>query len=91
MSAMRTLAALALLFALSACAGTPFTWEDAGRVQNGMTEGEVVAIMGKPHARSQSGRATSLMYSFATGFGGAKAVGFTLIDGRVTGQTTVGK
>ena len=84
-----TLAALVLLVA--ACAGTPFRWEDTAKVQNGMTESEVIAILGKPYARSQSGNITILTWSFATGLGSARAVSYRVVNGRVSGVTTVGQ
>lgn len=40
-------AVLALL--LSACAGTPFKWDAARQVKNGMTMQEVKRIMGEPY------------------------------------------
>jgi len=81
---------IALTLLLSSCAGTPFQWEDAAKVRNGMTEAEVTAILGKPYSRSQSGNATILTWSFS-GLGETKAVSYRLVDGRVTGQTTIGK
>jgi hypothetical protein len=76
---------------LCGCAGTNFNWDDTAKIQNGMTEPEVVAILGKPYSRAESSKATVLTYSYATAFGGARAVSYRLIDGRVTGAATVGK
>ena len=81
---------VALVFVLAACAGTPFKWEDADKVQNGMTEAEVISILGKPRARSQSGNITILRWTYATNFGG-RSVSYRLVDGRVTGVTSVGR
>lgn len=81
-----------LLLLLTACAGTPFRWEDAAKVQNGMTEAEVIAILGNPYSRSQSGNRSTLVWSFATGFGGGgKAVAYSFVNGRVVGNATVGR
>lgn len=82
---------LASIVVLSGCAGTPFKWEDTAKVRNGMTEAEVIAILGQPYARSQSGNVTVLMWTFAHVFGGAKAVSYRFVDGHVTGSTGVGQ
>jgi hypothetical protein len=76
---------------LVACAGTRFQWEDTSKVENGMSESEVVAILGKPYSRSQSGNISVLIWSFATAFGDARAVSYKFVDGKVVGSTTVGK
>jgi outer membrane protein assembly factor BamE (lipoprotein component of BamABCDE complex) len=80
-----------LLAALVGCAGTSFRWEDTAKIHDGMTESEVVAILGKPYARSQSGSITVLTWSYASAFGSARAVAYQLKDGKVFGSTTVGK
>ncbi|ATG73660.1 hypothetical protein AN401_07150 [Zobellella denitrificans] len=76
---------------LAGCAGTHFRWEDTERVQTGMTEAEVVSILGKPHARSQRGNISVLSWSYASAFGPARAVSYQFVDGRAAGITTVGK
>ena len=68
---------------LAACAGTPFSWEDTARIQNGMTEADVVTILGNPRTRAQSGNVVILTWAFGTP-AGAKAVAYRLVDGRVT-------
>lgn len=80
-----------IVIMLSACAGTHFSWEDTEKITNGMTESQVVAILGAPYLRSQSGNTSKLVWSWATAFGGARAVGYTFVDGKVVGQSTVGK
>jgi SmpA / OmlA family len=77
--------------ALASCAGTPFKWEDTEKVHVGMSEDEVVAILGKPHSRSASGRLVICTWSFATAFGGARAVSYSFRDGKLAGTTTLGK
>lgn len=88
---MRKTVLIAFTLLLAACAGTPFRWEDTAKVQNGMTEAEVVGVLGNPYGRSQSGNITVLTWSFATAFGGGKAVSYRFVDGRVVGVTTVGQ
>jgi hypothetical protein len=88
---MKALIVASLCLALAGCAGTPFEWEDTAKIHDGMTEDQVVAVLGKPYARAVNGRVTVLTYSYATGFGGAKAVSYRLVDGKVAGTATVGK
>jgi len=82
----------AFTIAIAGCAGTPFKWDDASKVRNGMTEAEVTAILGKPYSRTQSGSRSVLTWSYADSFGStAKAVSFVFADGRVTGASSVGR
>lgn len=39
---------LALAVCISACAGTPFKWSDARRVEPGMSKSQVVSMLGNP-------------------------------------------
>lgn len=80
-----------MCLALAACAGTPFEWDEAAKIHDGMTEDQIVSVLGKPYARSQQGAITVLTYSYASGFGGARAVSYRLVNGRVVGTSTVGK
>lgn len=88
---MNRVGAAILCIALAGCAGTQFEWENADKVHDGMTEGQIIALLGKPYSRAVNGRVTLLTYSYASSFGGAKAVSYRLLDGRVVGQATVGK
>jgi hypothetical protein len=78
---------VSLVLALCACAGTNFDWKDTEKIKPGMTEAEVTAILGRPYSKTQSGSMTILTWSYATGFGGAKAVSYRLVDGKVAGST----
>lgn len=80
-----------LALMLCACAGTNFDWEDAERIKPGMTEAEVVSILGSPYSRAQEGRVTVLTWSYADAFGGGRAVSFRLVDGKVAGSAAVNK
>jgi hypothetical protein len=90
---MRELGALVCVVGLAGCAaGTNFSWEDTERVHPGMTEQEVVAILGKPYTRQQSnGQTTKLVWAHAGAFSGPKAVSFTFENGKVVGSKTVGQ
>ena len=82
---------VAVVLWLSACAGTNFDWKDTEKIKPGMTEAEVTSILGRPYSKTQSGNMTILTWSYATGFGGAKAVSYRLVDGKVAGSTIVNK
>jgi len=62
--------------------GTPFSWEDADKVQNGMTEAEVVGILGKPFSRRESGGDAILIWSYTVGEA-SNAVAYRFLNGRV--------
>jgi hypothetical protein len=70
--------------------GTPFKWEDADKVQNGMTEAEVVAILGKPYSRRESGDQATLIWSY-TDSAGSSAVAYRFLNGRVVGSGRVNR
>ena len=65
--------------------GTPFTWADADKVQNGMTEAEVIAILGQPYSRRESGDDAILIWSYTTSEA-ATAVAYRFSKGRVVGS-----
>ncbi len=79
----RILIAAAAL-ALSACAGTPFTWDSARQIKAGMNQEEVTSLMGPPYlVKSQNGGVT-WVWSHANGLSGAtKSVSVVFVDGKV--------
>jgi outer membrane protein assembly factor BamE (lipoprotein component of BamABCDE complex) len=82
---------LALAVLLTACAGTNFKTEDVAKIHEGMTEAEVVTILGPPYQRVQTAGFTILTWSYAQAFGGAKAVSYRFVGGKVAASTTVGR
>jgi len=74
-----------------ACEGTRFKWEDTEKIKNGMTKSEVIAILGKPYTHTQSGNSSTLIWSYATAFGDAKAASYSFENDRVVSKITVGK
>ena len=77
---------------IAACAETRFNWEDPDLIHPGMTEAEVIAIIGEPYSRKSEGEKTRLTWSYATGGGFANAVSHLFEDGVVVEQDgTVGK
>ena len=88
---MKCIGTLSAVILLASCAGTPFKWEDVDKIKNGMSEAELVSILGKPYSRTQTGNTVILTWSSATAFGGAKAVSYRLRDGVVVGVSTINK
>jgi outer membrane protein assembly factor BamE (lipoprotein component of BamABCDE complex) len=79
---MRIIAAVLALF-LTACAGTPFEWENAKAIRVGSTQAELVALLGKPYmVKSQAGQEVWI-WSYS-GLDGTKLVSYGLKDGLVT-------
>ena len=77
-----------LLFALlcttlAGCYGTRFTWDDARRIQPGMTEQQVVAIMGNPMTVSATPYGAHWSWAYADSFGSARSFSVIMRDGRV--------
>lgn len=89
---MRHLGMVGLLIVLAACgqhriAGTAFEWDNAQRVTVGMTEAEVVALIGKPNSVSTAGNVQvwGWVYSYATfGAVNSRHVSFSFKDGKVS-------
>lgn len=81
---MRILISAVLAIAvLSGCAGTNFSYDEARRVEVGMTEAEVMRIMGRPYTVVSRPDGQMWVWSHANAFGAAKSVSFRLKDGRV--------
>ncbi len=92
MSPKNSLITVAAVATLAGCAaGTPFKWEDTAKIHNGMTEDEVVGILGKPYSRSQTGNVLVETWSTASAFGGARAVSYRFVDDKVVSTTTMGQ
>lgn len=84
---MRTTAlalVLAALLALSGCAGTDFSYDEARKVQVGMTEDQVVQIMGPPYSVVSRADGQMWVWSHANGMTGAsRVISFRMKDGKV--------
>jgi outer membrane protein assembly factor BamE (lipoprotein component of BamABCDE complex) len=84
MRGARLIAAGALTLSLAGCAGTAFDWSSARQIKTGMTEQDVIAIMGDPYlVKSQNG-AITWVWSYAEAFSGSKAVSVVFVDGKVS-------
>lgn len=88
----KTIIAVLAAITIAGCAGSPFTWDAARSVQVGMTEGEVVALLGKPYMVRSSGDTQTWVWSHANGLTGANgAVSFPMKSGKVSGVPTIPK
>lgn len=79
----RFLLVIGVVALLAGCAGTNFTYDQARKVQVGMTEAEVVQVMGRPYSVVSRPDGQMWVWSRANAFGSAKAVSFRLKDGKV--------
>ena len=71
---------------IAACAGTGiFSREDVEAIHPGMTEAEVVAILGEPYSRKVEGEKTKLTWSYG-GFGAPNVASFLFEGGVVVEQ-----
>lgn len=92
MPAWRLCVLAAVAWIGTGCAGTPFRWQDVDRVHDGMTEREVVAILGPPDSRSQHGNRLALGWAHVNPITTRiRSVGFTLVDGLVVGSQASGR
>lgn len=82
---MRKFVAVAVLAAvLCGCAGTNFTYDQARQVKVGMTETQVVELMGPPYSVVSRADGQMWVWSHANGMtGSSRAVSFRMVDGKV--------
>jgi outer membrane protein assembly factor BamE (lipoprotein component of BamABCDE complex) len=71
---MKNIIVGAVLLLIVACAGTPFKWDDARRVQIGMTQAEVKGILGKPYSVATQNGNVIYVWSHANAFGGHRVL-----------------
>lgn len=77
------ISAVMVLAALAGCAGTNFTYDQARQVRIGMTEAEVVQLMGRPYSVVSRPDGQMWIWSRANAFGSSKVVSFRLSEGKV--------
>ena len=82
---MRSYYALLLMILVACGTGTPFSWDDTAKVKPGMTETEVIRIMGRPFSRSESGTESTLIWNYSSR-DGSKAVALKFENGRLVGN-----
>jgi outer membrane protein assembly factor BamE (lipoprotein component of BamABCDE complex) len=80
---MRNIAIAALCAVLAGCAGTPFDWSQAKQIRVGMTEAEIVALMGKPYLVKTQGDNQLWVWSYS-GLTQTGVLSVPMKDGLVT-------
>lgn len=77
-------AAVALLLLLSGCVGTNFSWESARQIKPGMTESEVVALMGDPYQIVSDKEGTKWIWAWANLYSAnSRSMAVLMKDGKV--------
>lgn len=73
-----------LSITLAACAGVPFSWDNARQIKVGMTSSEVRNLMGKPYLISGTNdNKERWNWTFVTGFGSMRTFNIFIKDGKV--------
>lgn len=80
----RFICCLTICVFVSACAGTPFTWDDARKVRLGMNEDQVVEIMGKPSRVSSGPNGTTWAWVWVNPYAETRTFVLTMKNGEVT-------
>jgi ABC-type Fe3+-hydroxamate transport system substrate-binding protein len=75
---------LAMALLLSACAGTNFDWAEAEKVKAGMTERQVVDLLGTPNVVKNTPEGVILVWSHVNPFSGVKTLAIPFADGKVS-------
>jgi hypothetical protein len=68
---------------LMACAGTAFKWDDARRLQVGMTTSEVESLIGKPNQISVSGDVVRYVWVWVNLYTGTRTLRVDFKDDKV--------
>lgn len=88
---IHAIALSAAILLLLGCAGTPFTFGQASQVKVGMTEDQVLGLMGSPYSVVSRGDSQMWIWSHANAFGGAKTISFEMKDGKVASVPSIPK
>ncbi len=84
------IAAACLLFA--GCAGSSFKFDEARKVEVGMTEAQLTNLMGSPYSVVSKGDHQVWIWSHANAFSGnSQVVSFVMKDGKVSSLPTIPK
>ena len=75
---------------LVGCAGTNFNWDNARQVKEGMSEQQVLSLLGKPNMTTSTPNGLIYVWSFANGFtGSARSVSVIMKDGVVVSAPSI--
>ncbi|QDG38614.1 hypothetical protein FJN14_09205 [Alteromonas mediterranea] len=87
---MKVFLVIFLALSITACAGSPFKFENARKVQAGMSQDELTNLLGKPYMVTTRGQDQIWVWSHANGMtGAAKSVSFVIRDGKVVSVPTI--
>lgn len=79
---MKKLITCAMVFLLAACAGTPFKWEDARKIKEGMSTQEVSALVGTPNSVHAQGDVLRYVWVYVNSFEGTRTLVVDFKDGK---------
>lgn len=75
---------------LAGCAGTNFNWNNARQIKEGMSEQQVLSLLGKPNMTTSTPNGLIYVWSFANGFtGSARSVSVIMKDGVVVSAPSI--
>nr|DAS44423.1 MAG TPA: SmpA / OmlA family [Bacteriophage sp.] len=75
---------------LAGCAGTNFNWNNARQIKEGMSEQQVLTLLGKPNMTTSTPNGLIYVWSFANGFTGtARSVSVIMKDGVVVSAPSI--
>ncbi|MEY8688345.1 MAG: outer membrane protein assembly factor BamE [Leptothrix sp. (in: b-proteobacteria)] len=80
---IKTWIAAGALVVLAGCAGTPFQWDDARKLEVGMTQQQVQALMGTPYLVRSTAAGVQWTWSHANLMTGSNAVSVMFVDGKL--------
>lgn len=75
-------ASVILAVAVTACAGTPFKWNDARQIRPGMTTAQVTQLVGKPNTVKSQGDTLIYVWVYVNGFSGTRTLRVDFRDGK---------
>jgi hypothetical protein len=85
-----TIVAAVAAIALAACAGTNFDWSQARQIKAGMSEHDLIALMGPPYMTAATAQGVRYTWSYANGMNGqSRAVSVLVKDGVVAQAPTI--
>lgn len=78
----KLLYAFAITLVLAACAGTPFKWDDARKIKEGMSTQEVSALVGTPNSVRAQGDVLRYVWVYVSSFEGTRTLVVDFKDGK---------
>lgn len=87
---MKKILVVALIGLLTACAGNNFNWDSARQIKEGMSEAEMLTLMGNPNAVKSDANGLIYVWTHVNGLtGSVKTVSAVVKDGKVTSAPVV--